>query len=152
MEWDGMGCGWDWISAVDFPLLVALFFAASCDSFINAFRRYRAFLRCLRCFPLFLVFVNFLLRILELREGFLLSVSAHSSVAAICYLIVVYSFFLGGFFFLSPSLSLSRGFWFRNRRVLVLFWKLLVFVCLFVLLFFLLLRFCVWLSLELRLL
>ncbi len=113
MEWDGMRMGWGWYGmgwgwgwdGIDSPPLISpfwwplfLFFAASCDSFINAFRRYRAFLLALLCFAL--VFVNFLLHILELRDFF--SVSLQTLSVVICYQFTVYSFFLS---FLSLSLS-----------------------------------------------
>jgi hypothetical protein len=47
------------------------------------------------------------------------------------------------------ALSVSLGFWFRNRRVLVLCWKLIVFVCLFVFLC-VCVCVCVWLCWSCR--
>jgi hypothetical protein len=109
--------GWDGIDSPPLisPFLVALlflFFAASCDSFINAFRRYRAFLPALLallallCFLssyFALVFVKILLHILELRVSF--SVSLHTLLLLSATSLLAILSFLGVF---SLSLSLSR--------------------------------------------
>ncbi len=108
--------GWDGIDSPPLisPFLVALlflFFAASCDSFINAFRRYRAFLPALLallallCFLssyFALVFVKILLHILELRVSF--SVSLHTLLLLSATSLLAILSFLGVF---SLSLSLS---------------------------------------------
>ncbi len=93
--------------------LLVLFFAASCDSLVHkcvsAVPRFPASLALLAlpcvallCFGFCKFFASHFG-----APGFLLCVSGHPSVP-ICYLFIVYSFFLGGSLSLSLSLSLSR--------------------------------------------